>query len=111
MSGEKNVYEYINAGYKRQGKKAETAKQYFEKNHGVFNGDGQEVDLIFYENGKIYPVEIKKTSSPNMKDIKSFKVLANYFPSVEMREGGVICNSENLLPLGQGNKVIPLNYI
>ena len=40
MSGEKNVYEYINAGYKRKGKKAETAKQYFEKNHGVFNGDG-----------------------------------------------------------------------
>ena len=40
MSGDKNVYEYINAGYKRKGKKAETAKQYFEKNHGVFNGDG-----------------------------------------------------------------------
>ena len=40
MSGEKNVYEYISAGYKRKGKKAETAKQYFEKNHGVFNGDG-----------------------------------------------------------------------
>ena len=40
MSGEKNVYEYISAGYKRQGKKTETAKQYFEKNHGVFNGDG-----------------------------------------------------------------------
>ena len=40
MSGEKNVYEYINAGYKRKGKKTESAKQYFEKNHGVFNGDG-----------------------------------------------------------------------
>lgn len=40
MSGEKNVYEYINAGYKRRGKKAETVQQYFEKNHGVFNGDG-----------------------------------------------------------------------
>ena len=40
MSDDKNVYEYINTGYKRKGKKAETAKQYFEKNHGVFNGDG-----------------------------------------------------------------------
>ena len=40
MSGEKNVYEYINAGYKRRGKKAESVQQYFEKNHGVFNGDG-----------------------------------------------------------------------
>ena len=40
MSGEKNVYEYINTGYKRRGKKTETVQQYFEKNHGVFNGDG-----------------------------------------------------------------------
>lgn len=40
MSGEKNVYEYINAGYKRKSKKTETVQQYFEKNHGVFNGDG-----------------------------------------------------------------------
>lgn len=40
MSGEKNVYEYINAEKKRQGKKAETVQEYFEKNHGVFNGDG-----------------------------------------------------------------------
>lgn len=75
------------------------------------NGDGQEVDLIFYENGKIYPVEIKKTASPNIKDIKSFKTLSAYFPSVEIGEGGVICNGESLLPLGENNKIIPSNYI
>ena len=75
------------------------------------NGDGQEVDLIFYENGKIYPVEIKKTASPNIKDIKSFKTLSTYFPSVEIDEGGVICTAESVLPLGQGNKIIPINYI
>ena len=75
------------------------------------NGDGQEVDLILYENGKIYPIEIKKTSSPNIKDIKSFKVLENYFPTVEVGEGGVICNAETVLPLGYGNKIIPLEYV
>lgn len=75
------------------------------------NGDGQEIDLIFYENGKIYPVEIKKTSSPNVKDIKSFKTLSTYFPSVEIGEGGVVCTAESVLPLGQGNKIIPINYI
>ena len=75
------------------------------------NGDGQEVDLILYENGKIYPIEIKKTSSPNIKDIKSFKVLENYFPTVEVGEGGVICNAEIVLPLGYGNKIIPLEYV
>ena len=75
------------------------------------NGDGQEVDLIFYENGKIYPVEIKKTASPNIKDIKSFKILANYFSTVHIGEGGIICTAESILPLGQGNKIIPVNYI
>lgn len=40
MSGEKNVYEYINAEKKRRSKKAKTVQEYFDKNHGVFNGDG-----------------------------------------------------------------------
>ena len=95
---------------------SETIKSYYnagkEPNLYFFrNGDGQEVDLIFYENGKIYPVEIKKTASPNIKDIKSFKVLANYFPTAHIGEGGVICTAESILPLGQGNKIIPVNYI
>ncbi len=75
------------------------------------NGDGQEVDLIFYENGKIYPIEIKKTSSPNVKDIKCFKTLETCFPTIGIGEGGVICNSESVLPLGENNKIIPVNYI
>jgi len=75
------------------------------------NTDGQEVDLLIYQDGKLYPIEIKKTSSPNIKDIKNFSTLKTYFPTLEIAEGGVICNSENLLPLSIGNKVIPINYI
>ncbi len=66
---------------------------------------------LFYENGKIYPVEIKKTASPNVKDIKSFKVMANYFQTIEVGEVGIVCTVESVLPLGQGNKIIPVNYI
>ena len=75
------------------------------------NNDGREVDLVFYENGKLYPVEIKKTASPNIKDINAFKILSAYFPTVDIAEGGVICNAESVLPLGQENKMIPVNYI
>ena len=75
------------------------------------NKDAQEVDLIIYQDGKIYPVEIKKTSSPNIKDIKNFKTLKTYFPTTEIAEGGIICTSEQLLPLGIGNKIIPVNFI
>ena len=92
------IKSYYNAG--------KTPNLYFFR-----NGDGQEVDLVFYENGKIYPVEIKKTASPSIKDIKCFKVLNSYYPTLEVGEGGIICNAESVLPLGQGNKIIPMNYI
>lgn len=75
------------------------------------NTDGQEVDLVFYRDGKLFPVEIKKTSSPNPKDIKHFKTLSSFFPSLEIAEGGVICNAEQLLPIGQNIKIIPFNLI
>ena len=89
---------YLNAG--------EEANLYFFR-----NTDGQEVDLIIYQDGKIFPIEIKKTSSPNLKDIKHFGALKNAFPMIELAEGGVICTSNTLLPLGEGNKVIPISYI
>lgn len=75
------------------------------------NTDGQEVDLVFYRDGKLFPVEIKKTSSPNPKDIKHFKTLSSFFPSLEIAEGGVICNTDQLLPIGQNVKIIPFNLI
>ena len=75
------------------------------------NTDGQEVDLVFYRDGKLFPVEIKKTSSPNPKDVKHFKTLSSFFPSLEIAEGGVICNADQLLPIGQNVKIIPFNLI
>ena len=37
--------------------------------------DGKEIDLLIFENGCLYPIEIKKTSNPNIADIKSFNIL------------------------------------
>ena len=75
------------------------------------NTDGQEVDLLFYRDGKLYPIEIKKTSSPSVKDAKHFGTLSTFFPSLEVSEGGIICNAEDLLPLGQNLKIIPFRFI
>lgn len=75
------------------------------------NTDGQEVDLLFYRYGKLYPIEIKKTSSPNVKDAKHFGTLSTFFSSLEVSEGGIICNAEDLLPLGQNLKIIPSRFI
>lgn len=75
------------------------------------NTDGQEVDLLFYRDGKLYPIEIKNTSSPNIKDAKHFGTLSTFFPSLEVSEGGIICNAEDLLPLEQNLKIIPFRFI
>lgn len=75
------------------------------------NTNAQEVDLLFYKDGILHPIEIKKTTNPNVKDIKHFKVLTEFFPTVKLGEGGVICSCEKLYPLGEGNKIIPISYV
>ena len=70
-----------------------------------------EIDLLFYENNTLYPVEIKKTMSPNIKDIKSFKLLNDAFPTVNIGTGGVVCNSKDFMKLNQNNYLIPVEYI
>jgi hypothetical protein len=73
--------------------------------------NGSKVDLLIYRDGTLYPVEIKKTSSPNVKDIKHFKTLAAVYPNTKIGQGGVICSYEKVLPLGENNKIIPISYI
>lgn len=75
------------------------------------NSDGQEIDLLFYRDGQLFPLEIKKTVSPNQKDIKHFKVLKTFFPSLTVNEGGIICNQPLLLPLDGSFRSIPLNML
>ncbi len=73
--------------------------------------NGAEVDILLYQNNTLYPIEIKKTTNPNLKDIKHFKTLADAFPSTQIGEGGVICGCDKLYSLGENNKIIPLSYI
>ncbi len=73
--------------------------------------NGSEVDLLLYQDGTLYPVEIKKTASPNMKDIKHFKILETAYPSIQIGQGGVICSYEKVLPLGEHNRIIPVYCI
>jgi predicted AAA+ superfamily ATPase len=73
------------------------------------DSDGHEVDLIIYLNGLIYPVEIKKTASPNIKDFKQFENLRKN-SGLGVAPGGVVCTYDSVLTLG-GGTVIPVSYI
>jgi hypothetical protein len=73
--------------------------------------NGNEVDLLIVKDGTIYPIEIKKTASPNVKDIKHFKNLEDAYPNMTIGQGGVICSYDKVLPLGENNRIIPVSYI
>ncbi len=71
--------------------------------------DGKEIDLLILRDGTIYPLEIKKTASPNKNHVQNFRVLKKL--SMPIGPGGVICLSEHLLPLTETAMSIPVSAL
>jgi predicted AAA+ superfamily ATPase len=80
--------------------------------------DQKEIDLLIYENGTLYPIEIKKSASPGTEAVKHFKVLAPVTEperfgaleqfKIEIGAGAVICLANDLLPLDRKNWSVPV---
>ena len=64
---------------------------------------------MILENGKIYPVEIKKSADPGRDALKNFSIL-NALPE-ETGEGAVICMTPMVIPLDEKNKLVPVACI
>ena len=69
----------------------------------------KEIDLLIVQNGKIYPIEIKKGASPTKEALKNFSVLESL--GTETGDGAVICQSDMIVPLDEKNSLIPFEYI
>jgi len=72
--------------------------------------DGNEVDLLIWGDGTLYPIEIKKTANPNKEDVRAFSLL-DKIPNVKRGAGGVVCMYDRLLALHGEDKIIPVNYL
>ena len=68
----------------------------------------REIDLIIEQNGKLYPIEIKKTAKPSKDMIENFKVLETV---KEVGEGAIICMYDKIVNLDEKNKAIPYKYL
>jgi predicted AAA+ superfamily ATPase len=75
------------------------------------NNKAEEVDILFYQDGALYPLEIKKTASPNAHDVSTFKLLETAFPSLNVSNGGLICAYDKVLPLNDKARSIPINFL
>lgn len=71
--------------------------------------DKKEIDVILEENGRIYPIEIKKKTNPDLKDVKNFDVLSK--AGLNVGEGAVICLAPTHLPLTENINIIPVAYL
>lgn len=68
----------------------------------------KEIDLIIEQNGKLHPIEIKKSANPTKDMISNFKVLEKVG---EVGDGGIICMYDKLISLDKKNRVIPYTYL
>lgn len=79
--------------------------------------DQKEIDMLIYQDGTIYPIEIKKAASPGKTAIKNFRVLApveapEKFGGIEQLKasigtGNVVCMTNTLLPVDEKNWYVP----
>ena len=100
---ENYVISEIIKGYANDGIDYRSRLVYYRDNNG------REIDLMIIENGKVYPIEIKKSADPGKAAIKNFSVLAS-IPE-ETSDGAVLCMSPMVVPIDEKNKMIPIGAI
>jgi uncharacterized protein len=71
--------------------------------------DQKEIDLLIVQDGTVYPLEFKKTASPEKKDVRHFQALDKL--KMPIGPGGIICLAEQSLPLTPDVQTIPVAAI
>ncbi len=72
--------------------------------------DKREIDLLIEWDGKLHPLEIKKTANPSKEDIIDFRVI-DKIHGIKRGSGGIICNYDKLLSINESDAIIPITYI
>ena len=73
----------------------------------IRDGNKNEIDLLIFQDNKLFPIEIKQTTNPSVSDIKNFDVLDSV-KGIQVGDGGVVCLASEILPLKDNNRIIPL---
>ena len=68
--------------------------------------DAKEIDVILEENGKLYPLEIKKTAAPDRRITNTFAVV-NRSP-LERGTGAVLCLAQEFSAFDRDDLIIPI---
>ena len=74
------------------------------------SGNGAEIDFVLEMNGKLYPLEVKRSSSPKLTDLRAAETMP-LPPGAELQPGVVLCTATEILPLGKGCYAYPASMI
>lgn len=73
------------------------------------DSNAKEIDVFVEEGGVIHPLEIKKSATPDRREIKKYGVIDK--TSLQRGDGGIICMCEEPIPIDNDNCFIPSNLI
>lgn len=73
------------------------------------DSNAKEIDVFIEENNVIHPLEIKKSASPDRREVKKYSVIDK--ASLNRGNGGIICMCEEPIPIDKDNCFIPSNLI
>lgn len=68
--------------------------------------DTKEIDIILEDSGKLYPIEVKKTTTPSNQLTRVFAVLDK--ATLERSTGAVLCMTDRLSAFDSRNLIIPI---
>ena len=73
------------------------------------DSNAKEIDVFVEKNGKIHPLEIKKSANPDKREIRKYNVLEKN--SIEKGYGGIVCMLPKPFPIDRTNYYIQSNLI
>ena len=68
--------------------------------------DGTEIDMLLESDGRLHPIEIKRTSSPSPGLSRSFRALDA--GSVPCGMGAILCTKECLSAIDKTTLIVPI---
>ena len=71
--------------------------------------DAREIDLLLEQDGKLFPIEIKKMAAPPKKLTKVFELISK--SPLERGTGAVLCMAERLGAFDKENLIVPISLI
>lgn len=68
--------------------------------------DTKEIDILMEDSGKLYPMEIKKTATPQQQLTRVFSVIDK--ATLERGTGAVLCTTDRLSAFDSQNLIVPI---